>query len=142
MNTEGDIIIIEDDNDDRELLVEFFEETLAKLGHTNKVISFERPVEALEYVQNMTQKPFLMISDLNMPVMTGFQLREKIQDDPRLEQLCVPYIFLTTNGYNKEIVKEAYKLSVQGYFKKPDNPAEYLQIIEEWIRYWKRAITT
>jgi len=55
--------------------------------------------------------------------------------------LCVPYIFLTTSGNHREYLEKAYRLSIQGYFKKPNAPQEFKDLLSELLHYWKRSIT-
>ena len=71
MNKEGPIIIIEDDADDRFLL----EEVFTSLDYLNKRIYFVDGQEALDYLLQMDSAPFLILSDINMPRLDGFELR-------------------------------------------------------------------
>jgi len=141
MNLNGIIIVIEDDKDDRELMNELMSEVLLQNNFRNKLLFMSDGLEALSYLHKMTDKPFMIISDINMPGMNGFELRKIIFQDERLSTLCVPYIFLTTSGYHKEYLEKAYKLSVQGYFKKPHSAQEYRQMLTEMLCYWKRSLT-
>lgn len=141
MNSNGIILVIEDDKDDRELMNELLDEVLLQNNFKNKVLFLNDGKDALAYLSNIKAKPFMIISDINMPGMNGFDLREVIFKDERLSTLCVPYIFLTTCGYHKDYLEKAYKLSIQGYFKKPHSPYEYRQMLNEILRYWKRSFT-
>lgn len=141
MNTKGKILVIEDDEDDRDVMDMLIRQVLEEDEYTNEVAFFASGNEAYNYLLSLNERPFLVVSDINMPGMDGFELREKIFNDERLRSLCIPYIFLTTSGYNREVVEKAYKLSVQGYFQKP-NSAKHLKVmIKTWVSYWKNAIT-
>jgi len=75
MNKEGEIIIIEDDEDDQFLL----EEVFAALGYANKRVYFPDGQAALEYLNSDSAAPFIILSDINMPRLNGLELRNKLQ---------------------------------------------------------------
>jgi len=139
MNLNGDIILIEDDYDDREFLVEIIDEVLKKNQYTNKIVTIGDSGRVIDFLKDAKDSPFLIISDINMPGMDGFQLRQQIFEDQELNDKCIPYIFLTTSGDNVELMKKAYGLSIQGYFTKPNDYAEYQVLMSDIIRYWKVA---
>ncbi|HEX8269803.1 MAG TPA: hypothetical protein VF581_07915 [Flavobacterium sp.] len=68
MNKKGPIILIDDDEDDALLLKEIFEE----LEVDNEILIFYNGSDAYDYFINTTVQPFLILSDINMPVMSGF----------------------------------------------------------------------
>src|SRR5690349_23036478 len=113
MNKTGPIIVIEDDIDDQEILETIFEE----LQYPNKIIYFTDGNKALDYLNQTDVQPFLILSDINMPRINGFELRGKIFTNEQLQTKCIPYLFFTT-GASKKAVMDAYSLSVQGFFIK------------------------
>ena len=135
MNKSGPIIVIEDDVDDQEMLVEIFQ----KLGYENKIVYFGDGNEALEYLNKTDVQPFLILSDVNMPKIDGFELRSKIFTNEQLHTKCIPYLFFTTAA-NKKIVIDAYALSVQGFFKKPSSYTDLENTVKKIIEYWKECI--
>jgi CheY-like chemotaxis protein len=135
-NSTRPIIIIEDDPEDREL----FNTVFSSLNISAEVLYFENGIEAYDYLVNSAVSPFIIISDINMPFISGFDLRNKIYENDALRLKCIPYIFFTTGNTN-EMVKEAYSTSVQGYFKKPDNLKEYERVLDNIISYWSDSIT-
>jgi CheY-like chemotaxis protein len=134
MNKNGPVIIIEDDADDQEMLTEIFE----KLNYTNKVIFFFDGVEALEFINRVDTIPFLILSDINMPRLNGFELREKLKTDAALQVKCIPYLFFST-ALNQKAVIDAYSSSVQGFFVKQQSMAELEKTISAIMEYWKRC---
>src|SRR5471030_334454 len=114
MNKTGPIIVIEDDIDDQEMLVEIFK----ALGYTNRIEYFADGNMALEYLNRTDIHPFLILSDIKMPKINGFELRNKVFTNQQLQNKCIPYLFFTTAADKKSVV-DAYALSVQGFFKKP-----------------------
>ena len=134
MNTNGPIVIIEDDDDDQEL----FDIVFKSLNYNNEVCFFKNGEEALEYLNRTEVLPFLILSDINMPKLDGFALRSKIKTDADLQLKCIPYLFFTTTSNQKAVI-DAYSMSVQGFFVKPNSMAELKEIIEVIMRYWTRC---
>jgi len=135
MNKKGPIIIIEDDQDDQEIIGEIFE----KLGYENKVIFFKDGNDTLEFLNRTDVHPFLILSDINMPVIDGFELRNKIYTNEMLQTKCIPYLFFTTSSNRKE-VERAYGLSVQGFFVKPNSVRELENTLKKVMDYWIECI--
>ena len=136
MNRKGPIIIIEDDVEDQEFLVEIFNE----LQIQNEIIYFTDGEKALNYLTNSFVEPFIIISDINMPILNGMALREKIQNNEQLRLKCIPYLFLTTTA-NQEHVIEAYSKSIQGFFTKPHKINDLRNMIKKIIDYWTVCVS-
>ncbi|HEX8277784.1 MAG TPA: response regulator [Segetibacter sp.] len=135
MTKSGPIVIIEDDVDDQEILGEIFK----RLNYSNKIIFFNDGEEAFAYISEPDVAPFLILSDINMPRLSGLELRERIQANEDLRMKCIPFIFFTTTA-NKKSVLEAYYKSVQGFFQKPNTLEELENKIKIIIEYWKECI--
>lgn len=136
MDRNGEIIIIEDDQDDRDFLHDIFQ----SLEIPNKLVFFEDPTEVVPYLSNLKSKPFMVLSDINMPKLNGFELRRLIMKNESLSQICTPYIFLSTSQSPENIAK-AYGLSAHGYFKKQSSFKDSQLMIGEIITYWKSCFT-
>lgn len=134
MNKNGPIIIIEDDADDQEILIEIFK----KLNYSNKVLFFFDGEKALKHITKTDVLPFLILSDINMPKLDGFKLREKLRTDAALQIKCIPYLFFST-AINQKAVIDAYSLSVQGFFVKESSMSELEKTIYVIMEYWKRC---
>ncbi len=135
MNREGPVIVIEDDLDDKEMLEEVFH----KLGYPNSLLFFGDGQAALDYLNVTDDIPFLILSDINMPRLDGFALRDKIKMDAKLQLKCIPYLFFSTASTQKFVV-DAYSLSVQGFFIKQNSMAELEKTITVIMEYWKRCV--
>ena len=135
MNKTGPIIVIEDDAEDQEILVEIFQ----KLGYVNKIVYFSDGNDALEFLNKTDIQPFLILSDINMPRINGFELRSKVFTNELLQTKCIPYLFFTT-GANKKAVIDAYAMSVQGFFIKSSTMAGLEQTIKKIVEYWQECI--
>lgn len=134
MNKNGPVVIIEDDEDDQEFLRMVF----VKLNYPNKVIFFTNGQEALDYLTSTVELPFLILSDINMPKLDGFALRQKLHTDAALQLKCIPYLFFSTAADQKMVI-EAYSLSVQGFFVKPSSMDELEDTIKTMMEYWKKC---
>ena len=134
MNKNGPIVIIEDDSDDQELLAMVFEE----LNYDNPVRFFSDGKKALEYLMQDDIYPFLVISDINMPKLDGFELKSLVHTNRALSQKCIPYLFFTTSA-SQQAVFDAYKMSVQGFFIKPTRYPDLVNTIRVIIGYWQQC---
>lgn len=134
MNKNGPIVVIEDDEDDKEILLEIFKE----LNYKNIVIYFSDGEEALKYLIATDVKPFLILSDINMPKLSGFELREKIYVNENLNLKCIPYLFFTTTSSQKAVIN-AYSQSVQGFFVKPTDINKLQNTIKKIVEYWQEC---
>lgn len=127
----GKIVLVDDQEQEKFLL----EEALLEKQWDATIEHFSTAKAALEYLQKTQDDIFLIISDINMPVMDGLAFKRIIDQDDELSQKAIPFIFASTAASQDEVT-EAYNYRVQGYFKKPktvDTQAEMLDII---IRYW------
>lgn len=134
MNKNGPIIVIEDDADDRDLLGMIFKE----LNYPNEISFFNDGVSALEYLQDDHIYPFLILSDINLPKLNGFELRKMVHTNEGLSTKCIPYLFFSTS-VDKKAVYDAYTMSVQGFFLKPDNYERLKHTIKVIIEYWNEC---
>jgi CheY-like chemotaxis protein len=133
-NKNGPIIIIEDDADDQDALTEIFK----KLNYPNKILFFFDGQKALDFINDSDDSPFLILSDINMPKLNGFALREKLKTDAKLSIKCIPYLFFSTAANQKSVI-EAYSLSVQGFFLKQNSMGELEKTIFAIVEYWRRC---
>jgi CheY-like chemotaxis protein len=132
MPKNGPIIIVEDDHDDQEMLKEVFEE----LHFPNLLRFFSSCLEAFDYLCTTFEKPFLIISDINLPVMSGFDFKQKINSNEHLRRKNIPFIFLSTNS-EKTAIAKAYDVLAQGYFVKPVKFGDIKELLVRIIHYWQ-----
>jgi two-component SAPR family response regulator len=128
------IIIVEDDNDDCELLTT----ALIEIGVKNEFLCFQNPRDALNYLKATKNDTFLIISDVNMPMMNGLEFKKKINEDTRLHKKCIPFVFLSTSA-SVYLVNEAYSLSIQGYFQKPNDIKRMNDVARSIVDYWTNS---
>jgi CheY-like chemotaxis protein len=134
MQKAGPIIVIEDDIDDQDILQEIF----VKLDYPNPIVFFTDGYKALEYITTTDVQPFLILSDINMPKLDGFELRRKIHNNEELRVRCIPYLFFTS-GADRKAVTDAYSMSAQGFFIKPYKMINLENTIRKIVEYWQEC---
>ena len=125
------IMLVEDDVEDCEIILS----ALAELGVENEVICFRNGKDALDYLRRKDVQTFLILSDINMPVMNGLEFKEKIDEDFELKNRCIPFVFLSTSARPKE-VRKAFELTAQGYFRKSSDFNSLKNCLQNMINYW------
>lgn len=135
MALKGPIVCIDDDSDDQFLIGQIIE----NLNIPNKLIFFKNGVEALHYFETTQEQPFLVLCDINMPRMNGFELRNRITQSDILRRKTIPFVFLTT-AVNSQYLQLAYDTMVQGFYKKGTTYQELQLQIKCIIDYWKHSL--
>ena len=136
MNKRGPIIIIEDDLEDQDILTDVFRE----LKYKNEIVFFSEGEKALQYLITTKVEPFIIFSDINMPKLSGMELREKVHQNEDLRIKSIPYLFFTTSAEQKHVV-DAYSKSIQGFFVKPSDYNEIKETIRAIIIYWQMCVS-
>ena len=113
-------ILVVDDELMMTTLLEFF------LGEKYSVSSVSSGKEALQWLDN--NLPDLIISDIQMSEMSGFELLETIRLGGYTKH--TPVIMLSGKSESKERVK-SYQLGAQDYLTKPFNPEELNEIVKK-----------
>lgn len=130
----GPIIILEDDLDDQEIVRDILEE----LNVPNRVDFYIAAKDVLAYLKTTTEQPFIIISDVNLPSMTGLELRQIINENDYLRKKSIPFVFFSTSS-DQYAVKQAYNLTVQGYFVKQHSLQEIKETIKLILDYWGKC---
>ena len=129
----GPIVLVENDEDDAEI----FSEVLRDLDIPNRLISFSRPAEAYHVRDKNEEQPFVIISDVNLPGMSGLEFKNKLDHNIELKKKSIPFIFYSTSA-EKKYVNEAYiHLTVQGFFLKGQSIKEIKDQLRIIFEYWK-----
>jgi CheY-like chemotaxis protein len=77
--------------------------------------------------------PRMLLLDLKMPKMDGFDVLRWLQKQPKLKRL--PVAVLTSSDIDKD-VDRAYDLGANSYVVKPGSMRGYTEIVEPLHRYW------
>lgn len=92
--------------------------------------TFENPIDFLNEVENGFRYD-LLITDINMPQMSGLDMVRKVQENKDLE--LKPILVLTTET-SLEKKREARKLGISGWITKPFTPDKLLMAIKRVLR--------
>lgn len=131
------IVIAEDDPDDRFLA----QEALVGSRLANAVKFVEDGEELLEYLRHegrysaeaKTDRPGLILLDLNMPRKDGREALREIKADQVLRQ--IPVVVLTTSKSDEDIVR-SYDLGVNSFITKPVTFEGLVEVMRTLQKYW------
>jgi len=98
-----------------------------------EVISAENGAEAFKMA--CEEKPDIIVTDFQMPVMTGLQLVEKLRKCEQTKD--IPVIMLTARGFAVENESKE-KLQISEFLSKPFSPKDLLRSIEDAL--YQRAV--
>jgi len=118
--TDIKILVVEDNEDSRCLLVKI----LRAYGH--EVTAATDGAEALE--RALAQPPDIILSDIMMPKMDGYQLCHECKQNDRLKD--IPFVFYSATYTAAEDEKFALKLGANAFIKKPTEPDTLVQMLE------------
>jgi CheY-like chemotaxis protein len=131
-----ELFLVEDDKDDVFLFRTVLEEQ--KAAFRLKVSTDGE--DALEELLNFRKdhyRPDLILIDLGIPRLNGLELLSKIKHDEDLKPLPV-VVFSSSN--DSTMVKEAYRLNVSGFIRKPKTIQEYKEIFQTLEKWWCSTI--
>lgn len=123
------ILLVEDDEVDVKALKWAFD----KLKVANPLVIASDGVEALEMLKELP-RPYLIITDINMPRMNGIEFLRKVRQTPEFRDSIV-FVLTTSNDEQDKI--DAYDLNVAGYMLKTDMGTSFSRAISLIDNYWK-----
>jgi two-component system, OmpR family, alkaline phosphatase synthesis response regulator PhoP len=109
--------------DDERHIVRLVEVNLTRAGY--EVATAYDGVEALEKVKET--EPDMIVLDVMMPRMDGFEVLKRLQADPDTQD--IPVIMLTAKAQDADIFR-GWSSGVSSYLTKPFNPRELLTFVE------------
>ena len=111
-----------------------FKRAYKELDAKTRIESFENGAKGLDFlIENVASPPKIIILDLRMPVMNGFEFLEKIKNHLSLRK--IPVIVFTSSD-DKNDVSLSYDNQVAGYFVKPFSHDAYKKVVEKINAYW------
>ncbi|HEX8516693.1 MAG TPA: response regulator [Bacteroidia bacterium] len=131
----GTFVFIDDDKDEHHLL----ELAMEELGLPNPVVHCMDGMEAFNYLKETKDEIFIILSDLNMPVMDGLELKRLVEITPELKIRAIPFIFHSNTGSTAEI-KAAYASNIQGYLKKAPSIEGTIKSLQKIIALWTDCV--
>ena len=122
-----DILLIEDNPGD----VRLAQETLKDYKMQNSLHVVHDGEEALKYLRQEAPfedaiEPDMILLDINLPKLDGFEVMAEMQGDPRLRN--IPIVVLTSSRMDQEILKR-YKIPSDCYIVKPLTLERYLEAV-------------
>ena len=123
----GHILLVDDEPGLREAVQAYLEDS----GFAVQVANNAR--DAWQLLEQTT--PDLVISDIMMPQVSGYEFLKQMREDVRF--LNLPVVFLTAKGMTKDRI-EGYNAGCDAYLSKPFDPDELVAIAENLIA--RRAI--
>jgi chemotaxis family two-component system response regulator Rcp1 len=129
-----DILLVEDNAGD----VRLTQEVLKGSKVRNNLIVASNGREALSCLRREgkyagTVRPDLILLDLNLPVMDGREVLEKIKDDQDLKR--IPVVILTTSKAEEDILK-TYNLHANCYVTKPVDLDQFVKVVKSLEDFW------
>ncbi len=112
------VLVVEDDVAIRETIVEL----LQSEGYD--VVGKENGQLALDYLKGLNDLPSVILLDLMMPVMDGWEFRRSQMADNKISK--VPVIVITADGNARD---KAHRMDAQGWVKKPIKIDDVLEAV-------------
>lgn len=124
------VMLIDDDPGDRLLADIAFE----KHDRLVEATLLSKGADALDAMRAPgADLPDVVILDLNMPGMTGFEVIQEIRSDATLRHL--PIVILSTSDHASDIAL-AYDLLVSSYLVKSQDFPSFMEQIDHFVQYW------
>lgn len=130
-----DKIFLIEDNPDHALLI-----TKGLASDGAEVIHYPDGQSALGFLEKEKQPenlPVLVMLDLKLPGMDGFEILQRIRSNSRCKR--IPVVMLTTSKYKQEI-NRAYELGASGFVTKSEDFSELLGKLARVKDYWLKTV--
>lgn len=124
------ILLVEDDQVDVMTILR----ALKEIRVSNRVVNMENGEAALAYLEDpLSERPCIILLDLNMPIMNGIEFLQMVKGDPRYRS--IPVIVLTTSEEQQDKVN-SFELGVAGYMAKPVDYRQFVEMMRSIDVYW------
>ncbi len=131
------ILLIEDNPDDEALTLR----ALQKNNIKNDVVVARDGAEALDYLfatgahagRDARVMPHVILLDLKLPKVSGFEVLKALRSDPRTRLL--PVVILTSSNEERDRV-EGYGLGANSYVRKPVEFGNFIEAVRQLGLYW------
>ncbi len=128
------ILLVDDDDVDAIIT----QRALNELKVTNQLIRKVDGEEALTYLKDEHNPiPCVILLDLNMPRINGFEFLKIAKADGNLKR--IPVIVLTTSDMDQNIV-DSFDLGVAGYIVKPVDYKQFVEAMRTVNMYWTLSL--
>jgi CheY-like chemotaxis protein len=124
------ILLVDDDDVDAIIT----QRAVNDLKITNELVRKVDGEDALGYLRDANNvKPCVILLDLNMPRMNGFEFLKVVKNDEELKR--IPIVVLTTSDVDQNII-DSFDLGVAGYIVKPVDYKQFLEAMKTINMYW------
>lgn len=123
------ILLVEDNPDDQALALR----ALRKSDIKSTVVLARDGVEALEQLFEHELTPSLILLDLKLPRIDGFEVLKRIRENERTRLL--PVVILTTSKEDRDLL-DGYSLGANSYIRKPIDFKRFTEVVRQLGQYW------
>ena len=135
------ILIADDDRNDCELVEEAYKESEVDFN----LVFVHDGIELLQYLRHQgsysdyaaTQRPDLILLDLNMPRKNGHEALAEVKADPELRS--IPVVVLTISNSEEDILR-TYELGGAGFIIKPVTVTDMVEVVKVLNEYWFEVV--
>jgi two-component system, chemotaxis family, response regulator Rcp1 len=133
------VLLVEDNSADVDLTLVAFRDALVH-SHISVVTDGEEAIAFLKRTGNYTQAPHpdLVLLDLSLPKVNGFEVLEEMKADPKLK--TVPVIVMSGSDREQDEAR-AYRLQAAAYIVKPPDKDKYFAAIRSVKELWFHSVT-
>lgn len=128
------VLLVDDNPADLLLAQEVFSEYDGALS----VTTCSSGRDALDRLRSPGTRPDVVILDVNMPVMGGFEVLQAIKDDPAL--VCIPVVMLSTSSHPGDVAR-AYTLHASSYMVKSSSFQAFMDQVDAFVTFWRESRT-
>lgn len=133
LNSKKIVYIVDDDPDDRQIILDAFIENDSRLDYVF-IENGEQLMDAL-HAADRSELPSLIMLDLNMPGMMGLQALKEIKTNKNFSY--IPTIVLTTSVLPKDKTS-SYELGANCFIRKPELYGDLLELTGSIVKLWFR----
>ena len=124
------VILVDDDEDDRFLVHQAFK----AFSSIYLLQALEKPEELFQLLDDSVVLPALILLDLNMPLMNGFEVLKQLRS--RMAYAAIPIVILTTSEAESDR-RLARDLGANSFITKPPTLGQLVEIViqleQEWL---------
>jgi len=136
-NTTQHVLLVEDNPDERELIQMGLEEA----GVPNQITVLEDGQQAVDYLfgkgefveRDLKEVPELILLDLKLPKLSGFEVLKLIREDASTAQ--IPVVIFTSSDLQSDVLT-GYKLGANSIVTKPVEAEKFMECIRLLGSYW------